>query len=107
AHCDVRVVLLRARDPVPAVGHGDGRQHVLAAGDRAPDHLRRALPPSRRAGVVSARVFRWLVGGFLLVVVAGPLYWILDPSFKTGRQILMSQAVYFPRPFTIENYTYL
>jgi multiple sugar transport system permease protein len=56
---------------------------------------------------VSARVFRWLVVGLLLLLVAVPLYWILDTSFKTGRQILMSEAIYIPRPFTIENYLYL
>jgi ABC-type glycerol-3-phosphate transport system permease component len=56
---------------------------------------------------VSQRAFRWLVAAFLLVLVAVPLYWILDTSFKTGRQILMSQAIYAPRPFTLENYVYL
>jgi ABC-type glycerol-3-phosphate transport system permease component len=50
---------------------------------------------------VSSRLFRWLVVGFLLILVAVPLYWILDTSFKTGRQILMSEAIYIPRPFTI------
>ena len=56
---------------------------------------------------MSGRVFRWMVVGFLLLLVAVPLYWILDTSFKTGRQILMSEAIYIPRPFTIENYLYL
>jgi multiple sugar transport system permease protein len=56
---------------------------------------------------VSVRAFRWIVVAFLLVVVTLPLYWILDTSFKTGRQILMSQAIYVPRPFTLENYVYL
>src|SRR5262249_42454521 len=56
---------------------------------------------------MSERLFRWLVVGLLLAVVALPLYWILDTSFKTGRQILMSQAIYVPRPFTLENYGYL
>ncbi len=49
---------------------------------------------------MSGRVFRWLVVGLLLLLVAVPLYWILDTSFKTGRQILMSEAIYIPKPFT-------
>src|SRR5262249_8816352 len=103
----LRDVLVRARHPVAALGHGDGGEHVLAAGDRAPHRVRGPLPPPRGAGVVSQRAFRWLVAGFLLLLVAVPLYWILDTSFKTGRQILMSQGIYAPRPFTLENYLYL
>ena len=56
---------------------------------------------------MSVRIFRWLVVMSLLLLVAVPLYWILATSFKTGRQILMSEGVYFPRPFTLENYLYL
>src|SRR5262249_52290084 len=99
-HPHLRDVLVRAGDPVAALGHGDGGEHVLAASHRASDRLRSTLPASRGAGVVSERLFRWLVVGLLLAVVALPLYWILDTSFKTGRQILMSQAIYVPRPFT-------
>ncbi len=56
---------------------------------------------------MSGRVLRWLVVGLLLLLVAVPLYWILVTSFKTGRQILMSEAIYIAAPFTLENYTYL
>ena len=56
---------------------------------------------------MSGRALRWLVVGLLLLLVAVPLYWILVTSFKTGRQILMSEAIYIASPFTLENYTYL
>jgi len=55
---------------------------------------------------VSGRVLRWLAVGILLFLVAVPLYWIVVTSLKTGRQILMSQAIYIAKPFTLENYTY-
>src|SRR5262249_56080895 len=60
-----------------------------------------------RGDLVGVGLGGWLVVGVLLVAVALPLYWILGTSLKTGRQILMSEAVYFPRPFTVENYVYL
>ena len=56
---------------------------------------------------MSGRVLRWLAVGILLFLVAVPLYWIVVTSLKTGRQILMSQAIYIAKPFTLENYTYL
>jgi ABC-type glycerol-3-phosphate transport system permease component len=56
---------------------------------------------------VSGRVLRWLAVSILLLLVAVPLYWIVVTSLKTGRQILMSQAIYIAKPFTLENYTYL
>jgi len=43
----------------------------------------------------------------LLSIVFMPVYWILVTSFKTPRQILLSQAIYVPRPFTVSNYAYL
>ncbi len=42
---------------------------------------------------MSGRVLRWLAVGILLLLVAVPLYWIVVTSLKTGRQILMSQAI--------------
>lgn len=50
---------------------------------------------------------RWAVLALLLFIVFVPLYWILVTSFKTVRQILLSQSIYVPRPFTIGNYIYL
>jgi multiple sugar transport system permease protein len=50
---------------------------------------------------------RWAVLALILVIVFVPMYWILVTSFKTGRQILLSENVYAPQPFTIENYLYL
>src|SRR5256886_2160288 len=100
-------VFLRARHSVPALGAGHGRQHVLAARPRAAHCLRGPLPAPRGAGLVSGRVLRWLAVGILLFLVAVPLYWIVVTSLKTGRQILMSQAIYIAKPFTLENYTYL
>lgn len=58
---------------------------------------------SRRGG----RLLRWVVLAALLGVVFVPMYWILVTSLKTGRQILMSESIYVPHPFTIENYVYL
>jgi multiple sugar transport system permease protein len=56
---------------------------------------------------VSGRVLRVLVVACLLLLVSVPLYWIAVTSFKTTRQILMSQAIYIPYPFTMSNYAYL
>src|SRR6266403_251707 len=43
----------------------------------------------------------------IFAIVFVPMYWIVATSFKTGRQILLSESVYVPRPFTIDNYVYL
>jgi multiple sugar transport system permease protein len=50
---------------------------------------------------------RWAVLALILAIVFVPMYWIVVTSFKTGRQILLSENVYAPEPFTIENYLYL
>ena len=55
----------------------------------------------------AAVLLRWAVLALILVIVFVPMYWILVTSFKTGRQILLSENVYAPRPFTIDNYLYL
>jgi multiple sugar transport system permease protein len=54
-----------------------------------------------------ATLVRWAVLAVILAIVFVPMYWILVTSFKTGRQILLSQNVYAPEPFTVENYLYL
>ena len=54
-----------------------------------------------------ATLVRWAVLALILAIVFVPMYWIVVTSFKTGRQILLSQNVYAPEPFTIENYLYL
>ena len=54
-----------------------------------------------------ATLARWAVLAFILAIVFVPMYWIVATSFKTGRQILLSESVYVPRPFTIDNYVYL
>ena len=46
---------------------------------------------------------RWIVLAVIIFVVFVPMYWILVTSFKTGRQILLSQNVYVPQPFTLDN----
>jgi multiple sugar transport system permease protein len=50
---------------------------------------------------------RVVVLAFIVAVVFVPMYWIVVTSFKTGRQILLSQSVYLPHPFTLDNYVYL
>jgi multiple sugar transport system permease protein len=55
----------------------------------------------------SGDVVSWLVVAGLLALVFVPMYWIVVTSLKTGRQILLSQAIYLPRPATLENYAYL
>jgi multiple sugar transport system permease protein len=57
--------------------------------------------------VRQATLIRCLVLALILAIVFVPMYWIVVTSFKTGRQILLSQSVYVPRPFTIDNYVYL
>jgi multiple sugar transport system permease protein len=54
-----------------------------------------------------ATLARWAVLVVILMVVFVPMYWIVVTSLKTGRQILLSQSPYLPRPFTLENYVYL
>jgi len=54
-----------------------------------------------------ATLARCLVLALIMAIVFVPMYWIVVTSFKTGRQILLSQSVYVPRPFTIDNYVYL
>ena len=54
-----------------------------------------------------ATLARWTVLALILAIVFVPMYWIVATSFKTGRQILLSESVYVPRPFTIDNYVYL
>jgi multiple sugar transport system permease protein len=57
--------------------------------------------------VRGATVARWLVLTLILAVVFLPMYWIVVTSLKAGRQILLSESPYVPRPFTVENYVYL
>jgi multiple sugar transport system permease protein len=57
--------------------------------------------------VRQATLARCLVLALILAIVFVPMYWIVVTSFKTGRQILLSESVYVPRPFTIDNYVYL
>jgi multiple sugar transport system permease protein len=57
--------------------------------------------------VRQATLARCVVLALILAIVFVPMYWIVVTSFKTGRQILLSQNVYVPRPFTIDNYVYL
>jgi len=57
--------------------------------------------------VRQATLARYLVLALILAIVFVPMYWIVVTSFKTGRQILLSENVYVPRPFTISNYVYL
>src|SRR5207244_13116638 len=107
-HAPVRDVQLRARHHVAAVetGHGvvDG---VAAAGGLA--HRRRRPIPASRGGLIvrQATLARCIVLALILGIVFVPMYWIVVTSFKTGRQILLSQSVYVPRPFTLDNYVYL
>ena len=54
-----------------------------------------------------ATLARWIVLAVIVLIVFVPMYWILVTSFKTGRQILLSQHIYVPWPFTIDNYVYL
>ena len=54
-----------------------------------------------------ATLARWAVLALILAIVFVPMYWIVATSFKTGRQILLSESVYVPRPFTVDNYVYL
>ncbi len=61
------------------------------------------MPNSMRGATLA----RWAVLAVILVVVFVPIYWIVVTSLKTGRQILLSQSPYVPRPFTLENYVYL
>jgi multiple sugar transport system permease protein len=55
----------------------------------------------------SAALARWTVLAVILLIVSVPMYWIVVTSLKTGRQILLSESPYVPRPFTIDNYVYL
>jgi len=57
--------------------------------------------------VRGATLARWIVLALILAVVFVPMFWIVVTSLKTGRQILMSESPYVPRPFTVENYVYL
>jgi multiple sugar transport system permease protein len=57
--------------------------------------------------VRSSTLARWVVLAIIIAIVFVPMYWILVTSFKTGRQILLSESVYLPRPFTLDNYVYL
>ena len=43
-----------------------------------------------------ATLARWAVLALILAIVFVPMYWIVATSFKTGRQILLSESVYVP-----------
>src|SRR5207237_10369633 len=107
-HPHLRDVQLRARHHVAALGSGHGGvDGVAAAGGLA--HRRRGALPASRGGVMvrPATLARWLVLALIMAIVFVPMYWIVVTSFKTGRQILLSQSVYLPQPFTIDNHVYL
>lgn len=65
-----------------------------------------AIKPKTKARLFSFGRFAILAIYLLMVVL--PIYWMTITSFKTHPEIINAQLVtYFPRTFTLENYTIL
>lgn len=63
---------------------------------------------SRKTKNMIAGIIRVLVLAFFFLLVVLPIYWIVITSFKTSGEILdINNLSYFPREFTIHNYTAL
>jgi len=45
--------------------------------------------------------------GFFLLVILVPFWWVVNMSFKTYEQIQVARHIYYPDPFTLENYRIL
>ena len=51
------------------------------------------------------KALTWLGMAIFLLVILVPFWWIASMSFKTYEQIQFATSIYFPKPFTWENYT--
>lgn len=47
---------------------------------------------------------RWIVMGFLMLVVIGPLYWVTTSAFKSREEIIRQEPTFFPEAATLENF---
>ena len=54
---------------------------------------------------VPLRALTWTGMAIFLLVILVPFWWIASMSFKTYEQIQFATSIYFPNPFTWENYT--
>jgi len=57
------------------------------------------------AGIGSVKTLTLVGLVFFLLVILVPFWWIANMSFKTYAQIQFATNIYFPNPFTWENYT--
>lgn len=51
-----------------------------------------------------ANIFRWLLMIPLLIFVLFPFYWVFITAFKTELQIQQFSSIYWPQPWTIEQF---
>jgi len=59
---------------------------------------------SRRQNAAISLIFRLLMVLMFLVFVLFPFYWIIITSFKTDLQIQRFESIYWPSPWTFEQY---
>ena len=57
------------------------------------------------AGIGSGKTLTLVGLVFFLLVILVPFWWIANMSFKSYAQIQFATSIYFPNPFTWENYT--
>jgi len=55
----------------------------------------------------SQRLMRWAVWFSLVVLVIGPIYWIIAASFKDSHEIIQRAPSLWPESFFLGNYEYL
>lgn len=58
----------------------------------------------RNIGRLSQNLFTYLGAGALLVLLAGPLYWIVISSLKPSKEVISRVPTFFPHAPTLEHY---
>lgn len=56
---------------------------------------------------LSRTILRWSTGLVLVLIVLGPIYWIVSSSFKNPREIIQAPPSLWPQEFYLGNYSQL
>ncbi|MFP4012441.1 MAG: carbohydrate ABC transporter permease [Spirochaetaceae bacterium] len=59
---------------------------------------------SAKGGVMRRGTAAWVFLGVVIVLVLGPVYWMVATSLKTPREVIRPQPTLWPETVTVENY---
>lgn len=50
------------------------------------------------------RIFFWILVSLFMIYVLFPIYWLINSSFKTEKEIFLVNSTFYPHEFTYNNY---